>query len=139
MGREIEFKAWHKIEKRMIDPVIEIDLTKGNQRICWYETMADAMSGCITDESMNNVELLQYTGLQDKNGREICEGDILQIPDLYETPENTSTTYHTAAVDFEQYGFRVDGSPLCEDYQYISDECEVVGNIYENADLIAEV
>lgn len=117
MGREIKFRAWDTETKEM-----NFDfLNKHWLRVCIESPY---------------VELMQYTGLTDKNGEGIYEGDILQIPDLYETPENTSTTYHTAAVDFEEYGFRVDGNQLCEDYQYISDECEVIGNIYENPELL---
>lgn len=78
----------------------------------------------------------QFTGLRDTNGREIYEGDVLIVPDLYDLPENTSMTYNNQAVTFENHSFCVGGQPMHEDDDYISDECEVIGNIYENPELL---
>lgn len=78
----------------------------------------------------------QYTGLKDSKGKEIYEGDILRVPDLYETPENTETTYHVEVIEFKNFSFNLGNSPLGEDYEYVSDECEIIGNIHDNPELL---
>lgn len=109
-----------------------------NTRTKKYTRWGDANSSLplMAFETHEHLEFLQYTGLKDKNGKEIYECDILKVPDLYETPENTSTTYHYEQVIFANYGFGTDSAMFYEDGDYISEECEIVGNIYQNPDLV---
>lgn len=94
----------------------------------------NAMDDCSVDPETVG----QYAGIRDRNGNEVYEGDILRVPDLYETPENTVTTYHSELVGFNRCAFTLGGQPLplTEDADYVSDECEVIGNIYDNPDLL---
>lgn len=80
----------------------------------------------------------QITGLKDRNCKEIFEGDILKIPDLYETPENTTTKYHYEAVVFDEGCFRSGNSriPLTDEWDYLRDESEVIGNVWDNPELL---
>lgn len=82
--------------------------------------------------------VMQYTGLKDKNGQEIYEGDILQtsfeIRDNFESP----IPIHQSAVIFstKQAAFCTKWNFL----DYLIDECdsEVIGNIYETPELLED-
>lgn len=80
-------------------------------------------------------ELMQYTGLKDKNGVEVYEGDILQ---LFYGKENTPLT--TTKVFFNEEGYW-DSKNLSEQHPFRAcyggfNKCEVIGNIYENPELL---
>lgn len=76
--------------------------------------------------SLGDVELLQFTGLLDKNGKEIYEGDMVKT--------KRNAVYAVEWTSFEDstmgYGEGV-GFNIHED-----DNCEVIGNIYENPNLL---
>lgn len=67
-----------------------------------------------------DIELMQYTGLKDKNGKEIYEGDIL----------NDEVSFRVVRWDYKNAMFI-----LPRDYDDNVLEMEVIGNIYENPDL----
>ena len=81
----------------------------------------------------------QYTGLKDKNGVEICEGDIVRYDDPWYSPteSNDPTALGTVVWDTAQGAWRVrDYRASWELGDEIADACVVIGNIHENPELI---
>lgn len=123
MSREIKFRAWDKISKTMD-----------------YWQPFKYFDNSLVDPDSKAVEtIMQYTGLKDKNGKEIYEGDILDINDQYNLIG--SDIYE---VVFSDGAFRIDGaelailhnSPGCD---ALGEDTEVIGNIYENPELLGNL
>lgn len=88
---------------------------------------------CIEQEGMGNAgcDFMQFTGLTDKNGKEIYEGDVVR-----REWEGQNDTHHVET--YEVYwanGFYLRPQPKAHPAQ-VSDDLEVIGNIYENPDLL---
>jgi len=80
-------------------------------------------------------EIMQYTGLKDKNGKEIFEGDVLQLA------KGDDGAIYACVVTFnnETGAFacrKIDEDKPYSDHMYGSHIGEVIGNIYENPELI---
>jgi uncharacterized phage protein (TIGR01671 family) len=82
----------------------------------------------------------QYTGLKDKNGVEIYEGDIVEIDNFPYEIDFHGGAFHVRDIRARDENFGEDG----EDYYYFHDDllvehrfiCKVIGNIYENPELL---
>ena len=126
MSREIKFRAWDKRRSQMS----EVFGLQWDARGVAVDVLDDRDSD--NWERSGDFELMQYTGLKDKNGREIYEGDVVTL---------NSEMRHAAVVKFEDGAFKVVNRNVFEDLygSYSSPRAEVIGNIYENPDLLKEV
>jgi uncharacterized phage protein (TIGR01671 family) len=132
MKREIKFRCWNGED--MISP----DGITRDGYAYWKENSIPTGSR----------DIMQFTGLKDKNGKEIYEGDVVGfVKDKYGDGKHEywSVEYDDAQARFVCYnqinstrGFEsdIDGEvfvSVFEDYCFI---CEVIGNIYENKELL---
>ena len=120
--REIKFRVWNKKEKKWESGGIAMDLN-GDCEICWTE-FGELM------ERAENVILCQYTGLKDKNGREIYEGDVAGY-EAWTGLDRGEIVWGEKECAFFWEGI-TDCQPLGDIYQDI----EIIGNIWENGDLL---
>ena len=132
MQREIKFRAWDKERKEILTP----------ERICHL----DGETSKGLSESAPFLELMQYTCLTDKNGKEIYEGDCLQWEDWQQEmwgnkpadkPDIAVIIYKAPMFTWEWFRR---GKPIGTDGFDLHDvdinRYEVIGNIYENPDLL---
>ncbi|MGL6186112.1 MAG: YopX family protein [Clostridium chrysemydis] len=121
--REIKFRAWDKTTKKLQD-VYSINF--GNKDV-WLKENKKRIIGANFFE----IELMQYIGLKDKNGKEIYEGDILK--DDYGKIDRV--IYYDYMFDLENFydnGYEIANQAFSEG----TDKFEVIGNIYENPELL---
>ena len=132
--RQIKFRAWDKEEKcfykrdcRAFEGVLDdmvIDF-KGN--LFKRNLNSSVLSGTWDNKGENRYILMQYTGLKDKNGKEIYEGDILH----YDSDDDNEVVEWQHILCHEcGNGFGM-GWNLCE-----TQESVIIGNIYENEGLL---
>ena len=123
--REIKFRAWHK-EKKIIGEILGIDIL--HKEIFFSNEDVD----CYEHTDFKDIELMQYTGLKDKNNEEIYEGDIVTLHNgKYKVIFNTEEARFVLRDDeFEM------NIPFTNNN---NKRMEVIGNIYENSELIKEV
>jgi len=125
--REIKFRAWDEREKKMYFPAELIQY--GNVEVGYLDG-----SGC--PKGKPDV-LMQYTGLKDKNGKEIYEGDIL-FPGRREVRFGEYGTEVEQGTGFMTYSHDAK-EPWKIPFSFAHRQAEgskVIGNIYENPELI---
>ena len=123
---KLKFRAWLKKEQKMDN---EID------HISWLEDELYCIGDGITYMvSAEDLVLMQSTGLRDKNGKEVFVGDIIKC---------TKGCLHEVYIEKEYGGTYFGGMPavylkdLREGYAWTEHE-EIIGNIYENPELLED-
>ena len=129
--REIKFRAWDRFNERMVEPknILKICMSRLNQEPYlivylkkWMNPNKEIkeIDKCYTNE----FELMQYTGLKDRTGAEIYEGDILEC--------KFSSERFVVEFDAKTAQFTTKSNWLWS----ILDRCEVIGNIHDNPELV---
>ena len=117
--REIKFRAWYEKFNEMYT-VKGIDFQR---EMVYFDK--------YNYRSIYDIELMEWTGLHDKNGKEIYEGDIFHIG-------SEKILYVVEWIDCGLKGRQIRNKSWIG-LDYWKDDIEVIGNIYENTELIKEV
>nr|DAN82678.1 MAG TPA: YopX protein [Caudoviricetes sp.]DAT30387.1 MAG TPA: YopX protein [Caudoviricetes sp.] len=124
-----KFRAWHKELGRMM--LIEI------MYFFFFDNELEELE--LNDPVMNDhisvypdeIVLMQSTGLKDKNGKEIFEGDVVKMAkDVYSEPT------HYEVVRYRGGAYRLESKQHGCELWLRHTNCEIVGNIYENPELL---
>lgn len=119
--REIKFRIWNRKIKQIQYPTPPWCANEGDLKELYFDWN-------IWDADKLQQDLMQFTGLKDKNGKEIFEGDIIKRI-------NAGYIYTVEySLEYAAYILR----DLDNDIVFLSDfnNIEVIGNIFENSELL---
>ncbi len=129
---EIKFRAWDKEKKRMYADVgiFPFPWNERTQNSSW----SFSADGTTVNPYHENIALMQYADLEDKNGGEYCQNDIFvdsRNGDRYQVVREFGA-FWADPIDFDQ---------MCESYCrvllcHINVLSEIIGNIHENPELL---
>lgn len=158
--REIKFRAWSILHKSMLD---NVGIAPDRKTIDWTISAGSDGTYISQKNSTDLYDLMQYTGLKDKNGKEIYEGDLLlikfkckdyNVEAIYAVVSRTFTlSFHLikliepdqlythinlcAVTDFDWFaGERLEIRSHYYSNRENSTDIEVIGNSYENESLL---
>lgn len=136
--RELKFRVWIKDEERYYDESGEESfLIVPNGIVLYISEEYEEDGEWFTDKTSatDDVVVEQYTGLKDKNGKEIYEGDIIQEKGLLSLTlvewDKNNARYITEVLDKSKH---VSSTFYFDIITAL--ECEVIGNIHENPELL---
>lgn len=122
--RDIKFRAWDKSNKKML----YMNLCDKN----WYYTEFNDENGCncaqrIQQNDKYNLEIMQYIGLKDKNGKNIYENDIVKQT-YFDMQGEKQEKIHEIIYENNYFTFPA-----------VHINIEIIGNIYENPELLEDI
>lgn len=126
--REIKFRAWDKEQNCMLS-------SKATGLIIHFDGTVNAYDSegtLIGTEFINELEVMQYTGLKDKYGKDIYEGDIIRY-------EHSAVGSIVRVVQYKYGMYGVEGNVKGTQIPFaniLDSTREVIGNIYENPELL---
>lgn len=123
MRDRFRFRAWNKIKQ-----IYDYDIQEC-QKISLHNSNKEKCFACFQSYLKNQdiLEIEQCTGLKDKNGKLIYEGDIVDDGEKY------------SKIIFDKSCFCYDSGNGCyDDLVFYHTHCEIVGNIHKNPELLEE-
>ena len=145
MSRTIKFRAWDKTYKEMYYPY-------KNEQEWWWDSDEHSIKFAVNSPcppeihlefSDGELELMQYTGLKDSEGKEIYEGDIVEgnswtcsgmgLAELVKCKWEITFEY---AKWYTRLIYKKDGRDVSKPDLYFHEDLKIIGNIYENPELL---
>ncbi len=127
--RDIKFRAWIKNENK----IVEVKSINCYTKKIMYSYSVNSQFYGNRSASFENSELMQFTGLKDKNGKDIFDGDIFKcgktLYQVFYAISGFKVKYIKGHNENYLYDFTLD----C--FETNNNLIEVIGNIYENNDL----
>lgn len=118
-NREIKFRAWDRKGRQWLKPTFGGEICVGEDIVIVRNFQPNRRGGySLSHEdtyTKDKIEIMQYTGIHDKNGKEIYEGDILLT---------------------EAWGEKIVIENITDCVRVIKFSDEIIGNIYQNKDLL---
>lgn len=126
MTREIKFRCWNKDKKRMFDSDAGKVESVGFNYPWGFFTGSD------------DIEIMQYTGLQDRNGKPIYEGDLLTFGDKkrYTVDWFSGGFVYRVLEKDDEWAYAEKNDPREPIGKIPNGLVEIIGNIYENPELL---
>ena len=123
--KEIKFRAFLKADGRIYE-ALSIDFANKEA------TLWDKETAVNFEASFDEIELIQYTGVNDKNGKEIYTGFFVRWGlRTYKICFDCGFYMHDLSRINPEY-------PITKEFKKASDEFEVIGNIYENPEILKD-
>ncbi len=148
--RKIKFRAWNKKLKIMgnvfemkIDYCSHIGSRDGALGVSvntyfYLDNKKKSCTGCMAYWDMNNIELIQFTGLLDKNGKEIYENDLFDCIYKFDgcKKHKLEIVWNEISASFRLINHGECHQPNVSKTVGDLERLEVIGNIYENPELL---
>ena len=119
----LKYRAWDSAKKEMFKDTFAI--TESGQVVVAEQKFVTSSPDYVF---VDHLVIMQSTGLKDKNGKEIFEGDVVKCNGLLGTIESFKAMWICSFVKYNNY----------QKVGFFAQEIEVVGNIYENPELLED-